>query len=156
MRLGKKELETVIRSLAAYLQTAPDLTTGERSYIQKLLDKVKAESERKAAPLSAAGAVGVNAGPIHQALVLAANPKVPNMAEAGPGWWARASRRFAEVGATPEKAGVLGRWILAQTWLDGQVGWNTILSKWEDWYARASQSAATEASPAVGRRKASW
>lgn len=155
MRLGKKELETVRLALTAYLDNT-GLPKGDAAYVQKLLDKVLAEKDKKAAPLRAAGATGVNAGPIHAALVLAANPKVANMAEAGPGWWARASKRFTEVGATPEKATVLGQWILAQTWLDGQVGWGTVLNKWEDWYARASQSAATEASPTAGRRKASW
>lgn len=164
MRLGKKELATVRRALAYYLDES-GLMRGDAAYVTKLLAKVDEQSDRKAAPLRAAGAVGVNAGPIHDALVEAAGGKVASMKDAGPAWWARASRSLAKVNATPEKARLLGIWVANQTWMTGAMGWDTLLHKWEDWSARAatefgnhstSEGSVQGQGTQAGRRKESW
>jgi hypothetical protein len=156
MRLGPKELTTLRRALRYYLDEA-GLGKGDATYCEKLLVKMDQQSERKEAPLVAAGAPGPKAGPIHDALIAASDGKVASMAGATPAWWARASRAFGKLQATEDKARTLGGWISRQSWLTGPVGWDTVLHKWEDWHARAtSEGGATAPGSQAGRRQEGW
>jgi hypothetical protein len=137
MILGKRQRALLLTALAAH--TPKDAV--ETKLRAQLLDKFAGE------PRDTGGGVSVAA--VQDALIAASGGRVNPVVTAGPAWWARMAKLLTAKGVTVEGAVQVGTWLAAQTWLTQALTLDTVLYKWEAWYANAT--AATNAAAAHGK-----
>lgn len=122
VRFTAKEVQALI---AAIDWVTPSLSSGVGVYYD-----IRHKLEASVAPAPK----GPAAGALEEALVGAAGAKVARLA--GPSGYARASRRAAQLGATPEQVAEVGRWV-ARWWSRGPLTLLDVFAHWDTWLPKA-------------------
>ncbi len=122
-----------------------------REHLAKLLSRYTPESRAEEAihgscvawlsslssPSSRAVAPGIDPLSLQAGLIEYAPDKIAPLLSVTPAMLARLSRLAKTKGATVEGATKIGLWLQAQSWITDRVTLIQVLSKWEDWHARA-------------------